>query len=92
MKRVHLFITGDVIGVGFRSFIVRNAGKLSLTGWVKNVFTPEEGVEAVLEGEKKNIEEMIKICKKGPEVSWVENVKVDWQEATEEFVNFSIIK
>ena len=50
LTRVHVAIYGDVIGVGFRAWTVRNAKELGLTGWVRNI---EKGVEAVFEGEKK---------------------------------------
>lgn len=92
MVRVHLFITGNVLGVGFRSWTVWKAKGLNLSGWVKNVHEPQEGVEAVFEGEKEKVGKMVKLCKKGPIVSWVENVKIKWEKATGEFDNFTIIK
>lgn len=92
MVKVHVFITGDVLGVGFRSWSVWSAKKLGLFGWVKNVYQPLEGVEAVFEGEKEKVEKMIELCKKGPIVSWVENVKIDWEKAKGEFDSFTIIK
>lgn len=90
MVRTHVFITGDVVGVGFRSWTVGQAQSLDLTGWVRNVYTPQESVEAVFEGKKEKVEEMIKLCKKGPSVSWVENVKVTWEEPTGEFDGFQV--
>lgn len=92
MVRARVFIAGDVIGVGFRSFVRWNANKLGLFGWVKNVQQPQEGVEAVFEGEKEKVKKMIALCQKGPIVSWVENVKVEWQKATGKYSNFSIMK
>lgn len=92
MKRVHIFITGDVIGIGFRFWTAIQAKKLNLTGWVRNVYQPREGVEAVFEGEKEKVEKMVELCKKGPEVSWVENVKVKWEEEAGEYDGFTIIK
>lgn len=90
MNRVHVFITGDVIGVGFRAWILRQAQDFQLTGWVKNVFEPIKGVEAVFEGKKENVEKMIELCKKGPEVSWVENVEVTSEQSTGSFDGFTI--
>jgi acylphosphatase len=87
-KRAHVFIYGDVIGVGFRSWMLRNARNLGLTGWVKNASS--NLVEAVFEGSKEKVEEMIKLCYKGPEVAWVEKVKVVWEEVTGEFWGFEI--
>lgn len=87
-KRVHLFITGDVIGVGFRAWTVRQAQKLNLTGWARNASF--ETVEVVAEGEQKNLDELIKLCHKGPEVAWVEKVDVQFGEATGEFEEFEV--
>lgn len=93
MKRVHVFITGDVVGVGFRAWILRQARDKQITGWVKNVEIPKRGVEAVFEGEKAKIERMIELCGKGPEVSWVEKLEVEWIEsAGEGFDEFLIIR
>ena len=36
MNRLHLIISGDVQGVGFRAWVLRQARGLNLTGWVKN--------------------------------------------------------
>lgn len=86
MKRAHLFIYGDVIGVGFRVWVVRNARELGLTGWVRN--TDDGLVEAVCEGDEEKVKEMIERCKKGPEVAWVEKVEVKWEETKGEFKGF----
>ncbi|OGG24004.1 hypothetical protein A3A79_02295 [Candidatus Gottesmanbacteria bacterium RIFCSPLOWO2_01_FULL_43_11b] len=89
MKRAHLIISGDVQGVGFRAWIVRQAKEFSLTGWVKN---REDGaVELVAEGVRQSLEELIKRCQHGPEVSWVEKVDVAWKEASNEFVSFDVV-
>lgn len=88
-KRVHVYIHGDVTGVGFRFWTVGNAQKLELTGWVRNA---DQGlVEAEFEGPEKKVKEMIEKCRKGPEVGWVEKVKVEWEEATNEFNSFEVI-
>lgn len=87
--RVHIFIYGDVTGVGFRGWTLREARSKQLTGWVRNA--DFRTVEAIFEGEKENIEEMINLCNKGSEVSWVEKVDVKWEKVDEEFVDFSII-
>lgn len=87
-KRVHLFIYGDVIGVGFRGWTVRQVGRLGLTGWVRNF--DYHTVEAVLEGSEKKLEDMIEKCKKGPDVSRVEKVEVEWEKTKGEFEGFTI--
>ena len=89
MKRAHLFIIGDVVGVGFRAWTVRNAKELGLVGWVRNA--NHNTVEAVFEGEEEKVKEMIERCKKGPEVAWVEKVDVKWEKAKNEFDGFKIL-
>ena len=75
--RVRVFISGFVQGVGFRYFLKRNAKRLGLKGFARN--TVDRRVEAVFEGEKENLDEIIKICKKGAFLSEVENVEVKWE-------------
>lgn len=87
-KRVHLFIFGDVIGVGFRYWTVKEAKRLGLTGWVRNA--THNTVEAVFEGEEENLKKMAVLCHKGPEVAWVEKVEERWEEAKGEFLGFEV--
>lgn len=82
MMRVRVFISGFVQGVGFRYFLKRQARRLGLNGFARN--TVDKRVEAVFEGEKENLDEMIKICRKGPFLAEVENVEVMWEKETEE--------
>lgn len=92
MVRAHLFISGDVIGVGFRYWTALQAKQLGLTGWVKNVFQPRTGVEAVFEGKPNQVKKMIKLCQTGPPIAWVEKVEVNWQKPTGKYQEFSIKK
>lgn len=89
MHTAHVFIAGFVQGVGFRQFVKHSAKQNGITGWVRNV--PDGRVEALFQGQKKKIKEIILICKKGPMLSEVEDVVVEWDaKASEEFVDFSI--
>lgn len=89
MKRVHLVISGDVVGVGFRSWSRGFAQNLGLTGWVKN--REDDTVELVAEGSKDALEKLVNACQKGPDVAWVSRVDADWQKATGEFVTFTVV-
>jgi len=53
-KRLHIYYTGSVQGVGFRFTVERTAGSLGLSGWVRNL--GDGRVEAVVEGEEKALE------------------------------------
>lgn len=78
MKQVHLWISGDVQGVGFRASMRRRAKNNDVTGWVKNL---ENGkVEAVLEGEEKHIAKVMDWARKGPGIGNVENVELEEHE------------
>lgn len=87
-KRAHVFIHGDVIGVGYRSWTVRNTQELGLTGWVQNF--DHKTVEAIFEGPEDKVKQMVEFCHEGPEVAWVEKVDVKWEVATGEFEGFEV--
>jgi acylphosphatase len=87
MQQAHVFISGLVQGVSFRYFVKSNAQNLGLKGWVRN--TEDGGVEAVFNGEKKHIEVMITLCRKGPMLAEVKQVGFEWEEA-EELEGFTI--
>lgn len=89
MKHLHLIISGDVQGVGYRTWVLRRAQDLRLVGWVKN---REDGtVEVVAEGAKKGLEELANRCKRGPDVAWVEKMEAVWEKSTDEFVGFEVV-
>lgn len=90
MRRLRLVLTGDVQGVGFRSwthfFVRKNIP--SVAGWVKN---REDGtVEVVAEGQESDLRKLLEVCKDGPEIASVEHVQEEWQDATGEFIRFEI--
>ncbi|MFA6081278.1 MAG: acylphosphatase [Patescibacteria group bacterium] len=89
LKQVHLFINGDVIGVGFRAWTKIQAKIIGVTGWVKN---NEDRVEAQIQGEEKKVDQIINLVKKGPSVSHVSDVEIFWQEPKEVFDQFEIRK
>ena len=88
MKRGHLFISGRVQGVFFRSNTRKRALELGLTGWVRNL--RDGRVEALVEGEESEIQKIIEWCHTGPPYASVDRVEVYWEESTGEFQTFSI--
>jgi len=74
LKKKHIVITGKVQGVGFRYWLYQIANEKNVYGWVKNKNTNE--VEAVLLGEDKNVDELIKLVRKGPSSARVENLNI----------------
>jgi acylphosphatase len=86
--RVHLKIEGRVQGVYFRASTVSQAQHLGLTGWVMNC--PDGSVEAVAEGGRAEIEQLIAWCRLGPSGARVTNVGIRWEQPQESFVAFSV--
>ena len=75
MKRIHIIVTGTVTGVGFRWWLKMEAEKRNIHGFVKN--RTEDEVEAVLLGREKNVDDILKICRKGPSSSKVKSIKIE---------------
>jgi len=86
--RAHIIIEGMVQGVFFRAYTKEMAKELDLSGWVKNRW--DGRVEALFEGDKKNIEEIIRWCYKGPSSANVTNVKVAWEKHIGDRSGFTI--
>lgn len=84
--RVHVFISGIVQGVFFRSSTKDRAEELGITGWVRNL--PDGRVEAVFEGDKENVEKMVEWCRNGPEYARVTGVEVIPEPYKGEFSGF----
>ena len=74
-KAIKVFISGNVQGVFFRSYIKEQADKLNIKGYVRNL---EDGrVEAVIEGNIDDVDKMLELCKKGAPHSIVKNMEVE---------------
>lgn len=74
---VRYLVRGVVQGVGFRWFVLREAHRLDLRGWVKNL--PDGSVEVVAEGPAGSLEQLQQALARGPhaaEVSGVEKLDV----------------
>jgi acylphosphatase len=84
--RAHVFVSGRVQGVFFRSETKHNADRHKVKGWVRNL--PDGRVEAIFEGEKDAVQKLIDFCKQGPSGARVTNVDVKWEDYTGEFGSF----
>ncbi len=74
--RAHILVHGRVQGVFFRDHTQKLASSLGIFGWVKNLASGE--VEILVEGEKERIEALLGFVKKGPPLSRVESVDIEW--------------
>lgn len=66
---VHVRVSGRVQGVFYRAFTKERSKELAINGWVRNI--PGGGVEAVLEGERQKVGELLKLMKTGPAGSMI---------------------
>ena len=73
-RSVLVRITGRVQGVGYRAWTARDAARLGLSGWVRNLRGGE--VEAVFSGPRSTVEAMLVACSRGPEPAKVSKVEI----------------
>lgn len=87
-KQFHAQVSGRVQGVGFRFFVEREAVRLRLRGWTRNLAGGD--VEVVARGPEPALHEMLARLREGPPLAWVERVNVQWQEPDESLLRFEI--
>ncbi|MBI4053166.1 MAG: acylphosphatase [Candidatus Diapherotrites archaeon] len=87
-KRLHATVAGHVQGVFFRAHCQKEAAKLGLTGFCRNL--ADGRVEVVAEGPKEKLEVLENWLASGSPHSAVEKVESEWLEATGEFPAFEI--
>ena len=86
--RAHAIIRGRVQGVFFRMETKRAADRFGVLGWVQNL---QDGtVEAVFEGDRNQIDDILAWCKEGPPRAKVTDVDVSWEDYSGEFRKFDI--
>jgi acylphosphatase len=74
MPCLHLFISGRVQGVWFRESMKREAERLGVTGWVRNL---DDGrVEAIVCGDQDKIDSVHAWAKKGPPLAQVAQIEM----------------
>lgn len=85
-----MFFSGIVQGVFFRANTRREAVRLGLQGWVRNL--PDGRVEAWVEGERSRVEELLDFCTTRIPMASVERVDFDWKEPTGEVSSFEVVR
>jgi len=81
-------ISGLVQGVGFRFFAQRVAQRCNVTGYVMNLQGGR--VKVLAEGPKDSLSLLLQELRKGPPLSFVEEVQANWGEYRGRFKDFSI--
>ncbi len=86
-KRLHVFYSGRVQGIGFRFTTEALAVNLGLLGWVKNL--PDGRVELLCEGKEENLGKILAKID-GQFSGYIRQKEVNWTPATAEFTDFTI--
>ncbi|MCJ7579629.1 MAG: acylphosphatase [Candidatus Aminicenantes bacterium] len=86
--RAHILVHGRVQGVFFRDHTQKWASSLGVCGWVKNLVSGQ--VEILAEGEKDRIEGLIGLVRKGPPLSRVESLEIEWAAYKGNYKDFRI--
>lgn len=86
---LRVVVCGQVQGVMFRDFTRRQAERLGLSGYVRNL-PGGRAVEIEAEGERARLEEILKIVQRGPPRAVVESVSPTWGEYSGRYRDFSI--
>ncbi|MCS7087570.1 MAG: acylphosphatase [Thermoflexales bacterium] len=87
-RQLHAIVHGVVQGVNFRYSTQREAQRLGVTGWVRNL--PDGTVEVLAEGTQPALEALLSFLHKGPPAARVTHVEVRWGTASGRFVRFEI--
>lgn len=88
LKQLHLIVSGEVQGVGFRYYAQTVAVEQHIKGWVKN--RPDGSVEIVAKGKEEHIKTYLKLIEEGSPFSVVNDVEVTEQTISDNFHSFTI--
>lgn len=72
MKARLLRIEGRVQGVGYRDWVVKQAHRLGLQGWVRN--RPDGTVQLLVAGEEGAVLTLLSACRRGPLLARVDRI------------------
>jgi acylphosphatase len=88
--RAHALISGRVQGVAYRIETQWAAERIGVRGWVRNL--PDGRVEAVFEGGREEVDEILEWCRRGPALARVDAVDVRWENPTGGFTRFGVTR
>lgn len=87
--RLSATVYGRVQGVFFRYFVRDSARELGLRGYVRNLASGD-ALEVQAEGEKPQLDSLLKQLKAGPPGARVESVQAEWSDHSGQFTDFTI--
>jgi len=90
MKRATAIISGRVWGVGYRTVVDEVAFNYDIHGYVK--YLNDRTVEVVAEGEESALNALFNEINLNKKPVFVKNISISWDEPTNEFTYFDIIR
>jgi acylphosphatase len=90
MRTVNIIVSGKVQGVCFRAATKKQADKLNVQGWVRNL--PSGEVEIQARGKNSEIEQLIRWCHQGSTFAKVTQVSVIELADNQAFIGFEILR
>ncbi|OGX11421.1 MAG: hypothetical protein A2351_08910 [Omnitrophica bacterium RIFOXYB12_FULL_50_7] len=87
-KRMQVFFSGTVQGVGFRFTAERLARRFPITGFVRN--TEDRRVEMTAEGEEASLVEFLTAIRESGMKDYIRDVEAHWSKADGTFHRFLI--
>ncbi len=88
MKRLKIYVSGIVQGVGYRYFTLRKAQELGIKGYVMNL--NDGRVLVVAEGDENALDKFISSLREGPKFSRVTGIEMYEYDSDEKFTRFEI--
>jgi len=89
MHHLQLRIRGRVQGVGYRHFIMVEAGRLGVCGSVRNL--ADGDVEVIAEGTEAQLGRLIERAREGPRGARVTEVVAEWSQGAARATGFRIL-
>jgi acylphosphatase len=88
VAEAHVIVSGRVQGVWYRGATQRFASAAGVRGFVRNL--PDRRVEAVLQGDRAAVENVIDFMREGPPGAVVTDITVSFRTPAEAFRGFEI--
>ena len=89
-RRMHIYFSGHVQGVGFRYTVKSVATGFEVTGTVRNL--SDGRVELVAEGTKEELEAFQRAVQDSEVGRFIRQENVSWSDASGEFRGFEIVR
>jgi acylphosphatase len=88
LQEARVVVSGMVQGVFFRRSTRDIATYCGVRGFVRNL--PGGQVEAVIQGERSEVEKVVDFMREGPAGAVVERISVEWHDPAEAYEGFQI--